>query len=198
MNWPGRAALVALAAGGLVACADRAFAQTSLATGEEAWRLLRQDASIALVRHARTSGGAGDPPGFALGDCATQRNLTDEGRGQARALGEAARARGIIVTTVLSSRWCRCLDTARLAFGEAEPWPAVDNLFGNSARVAAQTAEFRKRVVAWTGPGALVVVTHGANILPLTEIQPAEGEMLVLLPDPRDGFRVVGRIAPGS
>jgi len=195
-----RHALAALGFAALAAfgMAQNAAAQNTVATGDDAWRLLRQNGSVALVRHGRTTGGAGDPPGFALADCATQRNLTEDGRAEMRRLGEAVRARGIDIAAVLSSRWCRCLETARLVFGKAEPWPPLDNLFGNSSRTQAQTAELRKRIRAWSGPGVLVLVTHGANILPLTGIQPAEGEMVIVMPDAKDDFRVTGRIAPGN
>lgn len=188
--------VLAFAALTLFGPAYRAAGQSAAATGDAAWKLLQQNGSVALIRHGRTTGGAGDPPGFVLEDCATQRNLTDEGRAQMRKLGEEVRARGVNAATVLSSRWCRCLETARLIFGKAEPWPQLDNLFGNSGRVQAQTAELRKRIRAWTGPGVLVLVTHGANILPLTGIQPAEGEMVIVLPDAKDDLRVVGRIVP--
>lgn len=200
MNRMRRIAIAALAAAAAFAApgVSGAAAQSPVATGEAAWSLLKQSGSVALIRHGRTSGGAGDPPGFMLENCGTQRNLTEEGRAQAKALGEAVRAHGVAVAAVLSSRWCRCLETARLAFGAAEPWPALDNLFGNSARAPAQTAELRKRIRAWAGPGTLVMVSHGVNILPLTGIQPAEGELLVLLPDPSVDFRVVGRIATGG
>ena len=193
-----RHALTVLVVSALTAfgAAHQAAGQGTVATGDAAWRLLQQNGSVALLRHGRTTGGAGDPPGFALEDCATQRNLTDDGRVQMRKLGEEARARGFNAATVLSSRWCRCLETARLVFGKAEAWPQLDNLFGNPARVQAQTAELRKRIRAWSGPGTLVLVTHGANILPLTGIQPAEGEMVIVMPDARDDFRVAGRIAP--
>jgi hypothetical protein len=173
-----------------------ASAQGAVATGEAAWRLLQQDGAVALIRHGRTPGGVGDPPGFALEDCKTQRNLTDRGRSEMRALGEALRLRGIAAAEVLSSRWCRCLETARLVFGKAEPWPAIDNLFGNPQRVEAQTAELRKRIRAWKGPGLLAMSTHGANILPLTGVQPAEGEMVIVLTDPGGDIRVAGRLAP--
>jgi len=195
-----RSALAALAAAalGIVVAAPPALSQSAVATGEAAWRLLRQDGAVALVRHGRTGGGAGDPPGFVLADCSTQRNLTDGGRAQSRALGAAVHAHGVKVARVLSSRWCRCLETARLAFGEPEPWPMLDNLFGNAARVAERTAALRERIGAWAGPGALIVVTHGANILPLTGIQPAEGELLVVARDAKGEIRAVGRVAPGG
>ncbi len=168
------------------------------ATGEGAWRLLAQSGSVAAIRHERTAGGVGDPASMKLDDCATQRNLTEEGRAQAAALGEQFRKHGVSVTMVLSSQWCRCLETARLAFGQAEPWPALNNLYGRREREPAQTAEIRRRLAAWTGPGALVLVSHGSVIGPLTGAYPSEGEAIVLRPDADKGFQVVGRIAPGG
>lgn len=185
---------VALAAGAMIGPA----AASDIATGRAAWRLLAAPSAVALVRHARTAGGAGDPEGFRLEDCSTQRNLTDQGRAQAAALGQRFRANGVAVELVLSSRWCRCLDTARLAFGGVEPWPALDNLYANSAREPEQSAEVRRRIRAWSRPGAMVMVTHGVNILPLTGIAPAEGEVVVLHPDEESDFKVVGRIPPGQ
>ncbi len=173
-------------------------AQAEPATGEAAWRLLAQSGSVAAIRHERTSGAVGDPAGMRLDDCATQRNLTEQGRARAAALGEQFRARGVSVTTVLSSQWCRCLETGRLAFGQAEPWPALNNLFGRREREPAQTAEVRQRIAAWTGPGTLVLVSHGSVIGPLTGAYPGEGEVIVLRPDAGKGFQVVGRIALGG
>jgi broad specificity phosphatase PhoE len=74
-----------------------------------------------LLRHATTTPGFGDPPGFRLDNCVTQRDLTEAGREESRRLGVVFRAREIPVARVRSSRWCRCLETARLAFGSADP-----------------------------------------------------------------------------
>ena len=75
-----------------------------------------------------------DPAGFRLDDCATQRTLTDAGRADAKRVGAAFQTRAIPVSRVLSSPWCRCLETARLAFGRAEVWTPLSNLFDNRAR----------------------------------------------------------------
>jgi broad specificity phosphatase PhoE len=77
-----------------------------------------------------TDPGAGDPPGMRLDDCATQRNLSAEGRAHARRIGEAFRKMQIPVGRVLSSPWCRCVETAKLAFGGAEVSEPLSNLFG--------------------------------------------------------------------
>src|SRR5207249_9911568 len=89
---------------------------------KEAWAALAKGGHVALIRHGNAPPGyGGDPPGFKLDDCATQRNLDERGRKQARALGEAFRKHGVRVDRTLSSPVCRCLDTARLmAVGPVE------------------------------------------------------------------------------
>jgi phosphohistidine phosphatase SixA len=169
--------------------------------GSSLWATLRAGGHVALVRHAATAGGAGDPPGFRLEDCATQRNLTDTGRADARALGERFRAHGVAVDKVLSSEWCRCRDTAMLmGVGPIEIAPTFNNAFTLRDRVDALTDGGRAVISAWRGPGTLVVVTHGANIRPLTGVDPGEGGMMVVAPDSAStgGLRVLGRIPPGQ
>src|SRR5215510_6513999 len=89
---------------------------------DEAWEALVRGGHVALIRHGNAPpGSGGDPPGFKIDDCATQRNLDEKGREQARALGDLFRQRGVRVDRVESSPWCRCLDTARLmAVGSVE------------------------------------------------------------------------------
>lgn len=160
---------------------------------------LRANPHVILVRHAQTIGGAGDPPGFRLEDCASQRNLTPAGRASAVRIGEGLRAQNIAVGKVLSSQWCRCRDTASLmAVGPVEPAPTFNNAFVLSDKRADLAAGARAIIRAWTGPGNLVVVTHGANIQALLGLQPAEGEMVVVRSDPaaEGGIRLTGRIAP--
>jgi hypothetical protein len=82
---------------------------------EALWQALQQGGHVLFVRHARTTPGAGDPPGFRLKDCATQRNLSEEGRTQARRMGETFRKRGVPIGEVLSSPWCRCVDVSTSA-----------------------------------------------------------------------------------
>src|SRR5688572_17565050 len=92
----------------------------STALADEAlWSLLKKGGQVVLMRHAVTTPGVGDPPGFRLDDCSTQRNLTDAGRQDARRVGAAFRARNIVVESVYSSPWCRCVETANLAFGKS-------------------------------------------------------------------------------
>lgn len=165
------------------------------AQAEEAlWSLLQRGGQVVLVRHALTEPGVGDPEGFRLGDCATQRNLSEQGRTDARRLGEALRARRVPVARLQSSPWCRAQETARLVFGrEAEDLPALGNVFGRREREAAQVAELKK-LVRPAGRGNVFWFTHGSTTVALTGVSPATGEMVVLTPQADGGFRVAGRL----
>jgi phosphohistidine phosphatase SixA len=164
------------------------------------WDELKQDGRVALVRHADAPG-AGDPPGWRIGDCRTQRNLSERGRAQARALGERFRAQAVPVGKVVSSQWCRTIETARLMnLGDVEQSAAFNNAHVLSGQRLQLAADGRAYVKAWRGPGVLVVVTHGANIALLTGVSPAQGEIVVVQPAAElpDRLPVIARIAPGS
>lgn len=162
---------------------------------DAAWAALTRGGHVALMRHALAPG-TGDPADFTLDDCATQRNLSAEGRAQARAIGERWRERGIEVSEVRSSRWCRCLDTAELlGLGEVTPTPALDSFFRDRSRAARQTREVRALIEAWSGEGTLVLVTHQVNITALTGVYPGSGEILVLAPQ-GEALDLVGRLRP--
>ena len=168
----------------------------------EAWDALVEGGHVALIRHGNAPGPSpgqgGDPPGFKIDDCTTQRNLDERGRGEATALGEAFRHRGVRVDRVQSSPWCRCVETARLmAVGPVESsWalvPATDR--NPNAPVALRT--LKEMVANWRGPGTLVLVTHGLTVRAMIGIVPSQAEIVVLKPTPgsESGVRVVGRIA---
>lgn len=140
---------------------------------------LRGPAPIALMRHADAPG-VGDPPGWKLDDCATQRNLSPQGRADAAAVGRRLRAEKVDVRRVLSSPWCRCLDTARLLeLGPVQTEPAFSNAFVLDDQRQSLEQAARRVIAGWRGPGVLMVVTHGANILALTGRSPASGEIVV-------------------
>ena len=165
---------------------------------DAAWAALRQGNAVALMRHAQAPGSAGDPPGFKLEDCATQRNLSAQGRAEARTLGARFRAQNIPVAKVLTSQWCRCRETASLMnLGAIEEVSTFNNAFVLAGQRDPLTQGARAIIAGWKGPGALIVVTHGANIFQLTGIQPAEAEVIVVEPGPVSDkkLRVLGRIA---
>ena len=114
-----------------------------------------------MLRHAHAPGN-GDPPGFRLGDCATQRNLGDDGRSQARRIGERLRSAGIAGARIWSSQWCRCLDTARLlGLGTVHELAALNSFFDRPQDRERQVAELRAFLTTLPPEGApIVLVTH--------------------------------------
>jgi len=161
---------------------------------EALWALLKQGGQVVLIRHAATDPGVGDPPGFSLGDCKTQRNLSAAGRKEAQRLGSAFRARAIPVGRVLSSPWCRCVETAQLAFGGAQTERALDNLFGRGENRERQVQAFGKLVAAAPKEGNLILVTHGSTTMAFTGASPGTAELVIVTPD-GGTYRVAGRIA---
>ena len=162
--------------------------------GEQLWALLREGGQVILIRHTLTTPGVGDPPGMRLEDCATQRNLSEEGRRAARGIGDTFRRQSIPVARVLSSPWCRCLETARLAFGTAEAWPPLSNLFGRPENRVPQVRELEGLVGRRLSAANLVLVSHGSTIAALTGVSPAPGELVVLTPQGGRRFTVIGRL----
>jgi phosphohistidine phosphatase SixA len=160
------------------------------------------DGTIVLFRHANAPG-IGDPPNFKLADCRTQRNLDAVGRAQAKRLGEYLRANGASVQRVYSSQWCRCLETASIAFEpeikkltlDVRSVSAFNSFFRQNENEPAQTLEALKQLNEWRGPGVLVVVTHQVNISAITGEPASAGEGVVM--QKLDGkLKVLGRIQP--
>ena len=159
------------------------------------WTLLKSGGQVVLVRHALTTPGVGDPDGMVLTDCKTQRNLSNEGRDHAKLVGDSFRARRIPIGQVVSSPWCRCIDTATLAFGiKPETSAALGNLFGRGDQQATQIEQLKPLVARRPQTGNTIMVSHGSTIFALTDTMPAMGEMVVLTPLGEGRFRVAGRL----
>jgi broad specificity phosphatase PhoE len=146
---------------------------------DSVWQALREPGAVVVLRHSYAPGGF-DPPGARLEDCSTQRNLDESGRAQARRVGEAFREHGIAVGPVLSSPRCRCLDTARLAFGKVEFWEVLQGALNDTARQRQQLVEMRRRIAAHGSGAPLVLVTHGSVVTDLTGLSIRMGEFVVL------------------
>lgn len=159
---------------------------------DAAWQAL-ENGGIVLFRHALAPG-TGDPANFTLGDCSTQRNLNDQGRADSRAIGQAFQDKGIKVGRVLTSQWCRCVETAELAFpGQVEEEPVFNSFFQNRSAGPEQTRAGQRILEQWSGDRALVVITHQVNITALTDIFPQSGEGIVV--EINDGeIEVIGRL----
>ena len=146
---------------------------------ESVWGALREPGSVVVLRHSYAPGGF-DPPGARLEDCSTQRNLDDNGRAQARRVGEAFRANAIAVGAVLSSPRCRCLDTARLAFGKAEAWNVLQGALNDTTLRQHLVEEIKQKIDAHREGPLLVLVTHGSIVSDLTGLTVRMGAFVVL------------------
>jgi hypothetical protein len=167
-----RALLLATAAAPWVHAAD----------GGNAAALLRAGGLVVAFRHALAPG-TFDPPGFRLGECSTQRNLSDEGRAHARRIGAWFAAERLLPARVRSSPWCRCVDTAILAFGSAEAWPALGSPRADreTTNEAARASLHAAAAAAARAPGRFEVwVTHMFVLADLVGGSVASGEGLLL------------------
>ena len=157
------------------------------------WEALRAPGSVVVLRHSYAPGGF-DPPDARLEDCSTQRNLDARGRAQAQRFGDAFRKRGVSVGTVLSSPRCRCLDTARLAFGRAEAWEVLQGSLTDAERRRRQIAEIKDAMAAHRSGPPLVLVTHGSVVSDLTGLTVQMGEFVVVRRAPDGGHVVAGQL----
>jgi len=178
-----------------------AFVALLVATGSvradeaAAWAALRQGGVVALMRHGDAPG-VGDPEGWRIDDCTTQRNLSERGRDEARSVGARLRAERIEIARVLSSPWCRCVDTATLVgVGPVQVEPAFANAFVLSGRRDALREGGQAVIGRWRGPGVLLVVTHGENIRALAGRSPATAEIVVVASGADGTLREIGSLA---
>jgi broad specificity phosphatase PhoE len=149
------------------------------------------------MRHAATGPGLGDPAGYRLDDCPTQRNLSDAGRADARRIGERIAREKVPIARVYTSPWCRCRETATLAFGKAEDWEPLSSFFDFPERDADYTERVKNRIGGYSTrkPGGnVVMVTHNVNIAALTRLSVATGEIVVVRPDGCCGLKTVERL----
>ncbi|MBX3610472.1 MAG: histidine phosphatase family protein [Hydrogenophaga sp.] len=161
------------------------------------WATLRAGGHIVLMRHAITEPGVGDPPDLRLGECRTQRNLSDLGREQARRVGAAFGREGVRVDAVRSSAWCRCVDTAQLAFGAHAVWAPLNSFFGGQGAREAQTRAVLAEVRTLPAGATWVYVTHQVNITALTGETLAMGELFATRPDASgERLQVIARHVP--
>ena len=145
--------------------------------------LLRAGACAVMLRHAQTDPGIGDPPGFRLDRCSTQRNLSATGREQARQIGQWFKVNGLKPASVQTSAWCRCKETAELGFGQFAVLGALGSFFDNHNRQESedsQTRELRARLQTIPAGRFEVWVTHQVNITALLGEATAMGEAMLV------------------
>ncbi len=149
---------------------------------------------VLLLRHS-IAPGSGDPENFKLGDCSTQRNLSQQGREQAKRIGEWIKQTEIEIFRIESSRWCRARDTAELmGLGKVRLNRSLDSLFGksniarhpNTLKIKEQIINHRKK------PGLLILVGHFVNIAAITGVGVNSGTGVLVRANSRGKIRVVG------
>ena len=178
----------AFAAAALALLAGPALAAGPLPLGE-----LAKPGRVLMLRHALAPG-TGDPAGFRLGDCATQRNLDGAGRAQAVKLGEQLARAGISRARVYSSQWCRCLDTARLLnLGAVTELPALNSFFDRPQEREPNISALRAFLAKLPADGPpVVLVTHQVTVSALTGVYPASGGGVLLQLDGSPTPRILG------
>jgi phosphohistidine phosphatase SixA len=157
---------------------------------------LREGGHVIFLRHAKTEMLAADRYPLDLGECSAQRNLSAAGVAASKEMGEAFKLLGIPVGEVLASPYCRCVETARLAFGRAQ---GSDELMVRRTEqgwaVDEAGAKLKRLLAIAPRPGTnTVLVAHIFNVQKSLGLVPEEGEAIVFRPDGRGGFGMVGRV----
>ena len=163
-----------------------------LNASEQAWDLTQDGNKIILIRHSLAPGG-GDPAGFKIDDCKTQRNLNKKGINQSKKIGKLFKKNKVLIDQVLSSQWCRCKDTAKYAFGEYKEFTALNSTFQSpyNKNEGKQLKELYNYVKKWNGNEKnLVLITHYSIITAVTNAVPSSGEIVVA----DKNFKVLGTI----
>ena len=142
--------------------------------------ILRDNGKIIFIRHAYAPGG-GDPDGFDIANCASQRNLDSEGIAQSKRIGKFFEENDIIIDKVLSSEWCRCKETAKYAFKNYETKSFLNSFFSQkfADNKDKQIKELKEYIENWNGSKNLILVTHYVVISELLSISASSGEIII-------------------
>lgn len=168
-------------------------------SGADLVAALRKGGYVLLMRHGATEHVAPDPQSFDIADCATQRNLSEEGRAQARRMGEAVAKLGIPISKVLASPYCRCLETGRLVFGKAEPLELLSTWDELTVPEKSVRAREVRGLLAQAPPAGTneVLITHTGTLLYSFGLDwRPEGVVHVFQRDATGGAGYVGKVDP--
>ena len=141
---------------------------------------LKSGGNLIFIRHAYAPGG-GDPEYFNINDCLTQRNLNNDGREQAKNIGIFFKENKIPIDKIISSEWCRCKETAKIAFGTFETKNFLNSFFSEkfSKNKINQIKDLKKYIENWDSKKNLVFVTHYVVISEVMNYNPSSGEIVI-------------------
>jgi broad specificity phosphatase PhoE len=141
---------------------------------------LKRGGNIIFIRHAYAPGG-GDPKNFDINDCKTQRNLSNSGRDQAKKIGSYFKKNNIPIGKVYSSEWCRCKETASIAFNDFETKSFLNSFFSSqfAKNKDRQMKKLKKFINNWNKNKNLVFVTHYVVISEIVNYAPSSGEIVI-------------------
>ena len=150
-------------------------------SSEQNWKPAQEGNKVILIRHSLAPGG-GDPAGFKINDCKTQRNLNRVGINQSKKIGKLFKKNKVLIDQVLTSQWCRCKDTAQYAFGNYKEFTALNSTFQSpyDKNETKQLKELYSFVKKWDGKRKnLVLITHYSIITAITNAVPSSGEIVI-------------------
>jgi len=141
---------------------------------------LKQGGKLIFIRHAYAPGG-GDPDNFDINDCNTQRNLSNSGREQANKIGSFFKDNNILIDRIYSSEWCRCKETALIAFNDFENKSFLNSFFSSKfvQNKESQIKKLKKFINNWDGKKNLVFVTHYVVISEILNYGSSSGEIVI-------------------
>ena len=149
-------------------------------TNENLIEELKAGSKIIFIRHALAPGN-GDPDNFNINDCTTQRNLNKNGIIQSKKIGLFFEKNKIKIDKVLSSEWCRCKDTAKIAFKNFETFNALNSFYDEkfASNEDMQIKNLKKYIKSWESDKNLILVTHFVVISSILNIGTSSGEMII-------------------
>ena len=152
---------------------------------------LKKGGNLIFIRHAYAPGG-GDPSNFDINDCTTQRNLNDEGRNQSKKIGAFFKKNKIPIDLVISSEWCRCKETASIAFYDFKTKNFLNSFYSEkfTKNKSLQLKNLEKYVDNWNSDKNLVLVTHYVVISETLNYTPKSGEIVIS----NKNFKKIGNI----
>jgi broad specificity phosphatase PhoE len=141
---------------------------------------LKQGGKLIFIRHAYAPGG-GDPINFDITNCNTQRNLSDSGRKQANEIGFFFKNNNILINKVYSSEWCRCKETAKIAFNKFETKNFLNSFFSSkfAHNKDTQIKKLKNFINNWDGKNNIIFVTHYVVISEILNYATSSGEIII-------------------